>query len=101
MPILELGGCHGVCWCVGRYRMGWRCRVNRTCKAAQVFQVSQSVVDEVVYGVMAFWRMLVTQVVGGSEEQMARASIGEVMNQGLHKVEVEICPRELYFTSSA
>ena len=48
--------------------MGWRCRVNRTCKAAQVFQVSQSVVDEVVYGVMAFWRMLVRQVVGGSGE---------------------------------
>jgi hypothetical protein len=90
-----------VCWCVCVYRVGWRCRVDRTCRAAQVIEVSQSVVDEVVYVVMAFWRMLVRQLVGGSEEQMARASIGEVMNQGLHKVEVEICPRELYFTSSA
>ena len=92
-------GAGGMPWCV--YRVGWRCRVDRTCRAAQVIEVSQSVVDEVVYVVMAFWRMLVRQVVGGSEEQMARASIGEVMNQGLHKVEVEICPRELYFTSSA
>lgn len=42
---------------VGVYGVGWWCGARRACKAAQVFEVSQSVVDEVVDVVMACWRV--------------------------------------------